>query len=305
MSSIDTSSASFLSALELLQSRADRAQQQITSGFRVTQASDDPAAIADIFNLQMDLARSSQVEKNLTTVKAEADSADSAISKGVSLLEQAITLGSQGADSITTPQQRQTLALQVQNLLEQMVSASQTQSGGRYIFSGDAATSAAYQVNLNNANGVDRLVQSQSTRKIADAAGLEFAPGLTAQDIFDHRDTHDNFAADNAFAALNQLRLALSANDIPQITTAIASVKQAHTWMNQQLAFYGAVQNRLASAIAVAQTYQVNEKSELSSKRDADITAAILDLTQAKNSIQAAMQARGSQFHGSLFDFLK
>ena len=52
-----------------------------------------------------------------------------------------------------------------------------------------------------------------ATRLIQDSNGVVFAVSKTAQDLFDHRNPDDSFAADNVFAAVNNLRLALANND--------------------------------------------------------------------------------------------
>ena len=64
-------------------------------------------------------------------------------------------------------------------------------------------------VNLANANGVDRLITAPATRLIQDSNGVVFAVSKTAQDLFDHRNPDDSIAADNVFAAVNNLRVAL------------------------------------------------------------------------------------------------
>lgn len=305
MSTIDSRNSSFLTALELLQARADRAQNQISTGFRVNQASDDPTAVGDILRLQSNLNQSAQVQTNLGRVKAEADAADTALSGGVSLLDQAIALGASSANGTNTADQRKIVAGQVQSLLEQMVSLSQTKSGDIYIFSGDDPSNPAYRLDLSSPSGVQRLSTAAATGTVQDVNGASISTGLTAQEIFDHRDPSDNPAADNAFVALNQLRQALLANDLTGIESSINALKQAHEWVGQKLAFYGTIQSRLAAAISFAQSFQVNQQAELSTVRDADVANAILDLTQARSNLQAAMQARAGQFNGSLFDFLK
>ena len=78
------------------------AVQQLASGQRVSVPSDDPAAAAA--NLQS-LAESANVDrytKNGDAVLSQAQMADSALSNVVNELNQAITLGTQGADGSMT-----------------------------------------------------------------------------------------------------------------------------------------------------------------------------------------------------------
>ena len=110
--------------------------------------------------------------------------------------------------------------------------------------------------------------------------------------------------ADNVFAALNSLRVGLLANDTAQITAASASVQQAAGRLNTAQAFYGTVQNRIADATSYASNYDVQLKTELSQKEDADITAAALTITQGNIQLQAAFQMQAKMPRTTLFDFM-
>ena len=159
-------------------------------------------------------------------------------------------------------------------------------------------------VNLANPNGVDRLLTAPATRLIQDSTGAVFAVAKTAQDLFDHRNPDDSLAADNVFAAVNSLRVALTNNDQAGTVAAAASIQTAQDYLNQQGAFYGAVQNRITNALDVAQKFQLQSQTALSNERDTDVAAAATDLTQEQLSQQAAMQAQASMPRNSLFDFL-
>ena len=151
---------------------------------------------------------------------------------------------------------------------------------------------------------IDRLITAPATRLIQDSTGTVFAVGKTAQDLFDHRNPDDSLAPDNVFAAVNSLLVALNNNDQAGVATAATSIQTAQDYLNQQGAFYGAVQNRITNALDVAQKFQLQSQTALSNERDTDVAAAATDLTQEQLSEQAAMQAQASMPRNSLFDFL-
>ena len=111
-------------------------------------------------------------------------------------------------------------------------------------------------------------------------------------------------AADNVFAALNSLRVGLLANDTAHITAASASIQPAADRLNTAQAFYGTVQNRIADATNYSSNYDVQLKTELSQKEDADITAAALTITQGNIQLQAAFQMQAKMPRTTLFDFM-
>ena len=304
VSSIDPSGEQFLASLDLLQKRYNQAQEQITSGLRILRPSDDPGQLADLFQTRTDLARVTQVDQNLVRVKAEVDTAESAVSTAVQYLDQVRSLGVQGAGTIAANQDA-TLAPQVAHILQQLVGLSRTSVHGVYIFSGDQTNSPPYQVDSLSPTGVDRLVTAPATRLIQDATGVNFAIAKTAQDIFDHRDASDNPAPDNVFAAVNSLQVALQNGDQPGVTNALDALKTAQDYLNQQLAFYGSVQNRIASGIDLAKKFETQLQTNLSAQQDADIPAAVIQFTQDQTHMNAALSAQGRRPTTSLFDFLK
>jgi flagellar hook-associated protein 3 FlgL len=294
----------FLANLFQLQERMATTQGQVSSGVVISKPSDAPAVVGDVLQLESDIGRVTRVTSNLQLVSGEVNTAESALQNATTLLDQASTLAAQGASSTVSASTRATLSQQVQQILSALVSTSQTQFNGAYVFGGDQATSPSYQVNPSSPNGVDRLVQTTSTRLIQDATGITFAVSRTAQDIFDHRNLNDSPASDNIFAAVNALGVALASNNQAGITNAITSIKTAQDYLSQQLAFYGGVQNQIANATDVAQKFQIQYQSSLSGEKDTNMAAASIDLAQEQANYQAAIQAEASLPKTTLFSYL-
>ena len=244
---LDPASEQFLASINSLQDRLNAAQLQLSSGLRVNKASDAPQQVGDIFQARADLSHATQIDQNLGIVKAQVDAADSALQQAVQVLDQAGTIGVQGNGS-TASGQLGTLANQVQGLISQLVSISRTTVDGVYIFSGDRGSAPAYQVDTASPNGVDRLIKTQATAQASDPTGTTFQVAKTAQDLFDQRDSSDNFTPQNSFAALKNLQTALQSGNTAAISSAIDGVHTVSTYLNQQLGFYGEAQNRIDSA---------------------------------------------------------
>jgi flagellar hook-associated protein 3 FlgL len=304
LSNVNSIGQQFLANLQILQEHMAQTQAQVSSGTRISQPSDDPAALGDVLQLESDIGRLTQVTGNLNQVKGQVDSAETALQSATQLLSQANTLGVQGANGALDAAGRKTLGDQVGQILSQLVSVSQTKFEGTYVFGGDQDSSASYAVNPSNPNGVDRLSTTSSTRVIQDATGVTFATSKTAQDIFDHRNSDDSVASDNVFAALSSLRAALNNNDQPGITAALDSVKQSQDYLAQQLAYYGGVQNEVASALDIAGKFQLQDQASLGQLKDTDVAAAAISLTQEQTNLQASLQAQAATPKTSLFSFM-
>ena len=70
INSINPSADSFLADIDRLQARSQSAQQQLSSGRRVSKPSDDPVAAADIVRLSGEQAVSDQFSKNINEAKS-------------------------------------------------------------------------------------------------------------------------------------------------------------------------------------------------------------------------------------------
>lgn len=301
---LNAANAQFVADMNNLQTQMSNTQKQLATGLRVNQASDAPQELGDIFQSRADLASVNQVTQNLTQVQALVNSGDSSVQQGIQLMQSAVSMGTQGASSSASPTTQASLAQQVQSLLAQMVSLSQTQVNGVYIFSGDQSGSPQYQLDSTSPTGVDQLMTTQATQQVADASGMTFPISLTAQQIFDARDASNNPTSQNVFAALNTLQLALQSGNLTNISSAIDGVKSASGYLNQQLTFYGSAQNRISSALNVAQKYQLQDQTQLSNLQDADVTSLALQLTQQSTNLNAAMAAEAKRPTTSLFDYL-
>jgi flagellar hook-associated protein 3 FlgL len=295
----------YLADLGRTQEQINQTTAQVTSGKRVTQPSDDPADLPEILQLQANISQNQQVQTNLSSATNELQGADSALQSVVSILQQAETLASQGATSTTSADARSALAGQVSSLQQQLVSLSQTQVNGRYIFSGDQDTQPAYQLDSSQPDGVQQLVSAPSTRTITDASGTAISMALTAQEIFDPRNTDGSAATGNTFAAINDLLTALQNDSASGAASANIELQAADQYVNVKLTFYGAAEDRVSDATNLAQKFQTQMNSDLSNLEDTDIPSAAVSLSQQQVQLQAATSAEASVLQmKTLFDYL-
>lgn len=295
----------FLDNLNLIQRRMAATQGQISSGVRVSQPSDDPSAVNDILQLEFNSSKIAQTIKNFQSAQGELGAADSALQNVSSLLSQAGSIGAQGATGTATAAGRLDLAGQIQSILDQVVTLSNSTYQGQYLFGGDQPASAPYELNLSSATGVNQLQSAPATKVVQDFNGNTFSIARTAQEIFDHRDSSNNPDASNVFASLNNLRLALQNNDQTAIVSALNNLNTAQTYFETQTTFYGETESRIQNALTSATQLQTQTTTSLTQVRDTDVAAAATQLSQDNLSQQAAIQSEASMPRGSLFDYLK
>ena len=256
----------FLADLGRTQQDMENATAELSSGLRVTQASDSPDQVDLLLQLRANLQQNTQMQSNLTLAQTDASTADSTLNGAASLMDTAVQLATEGANSTQTAESRTSMAVQTQSLLAEMVAFSQTQVAGRYIFSGDDGQSPTYQMDLTAATGVDQLSNAAATKQIQNPAGGSFPAYLTAQQIFDDRNADGTPATDNVFASLYNLY-----------------TSQANTF---------------------AASYATQVQTQIGNIQDANIPAMATELTQDQVQMGAAMQSQAELPTKSLFDYL-
>jgi flagellar hook-associated protein 3 FlgL len=293
----------FLNGIANLQNQQAEVQRQISSGFQIQDASDSPSQTPELIGLGSTLAAVQAYQTNLGRVQAEASTADQALGTGISLIQNAITLGEQGANTASTAASRQTLATQIQSIQQQLVSISNTSVEGRYIFGGDRDQSAPFQYNAATGTVVDNLTSQTSTRVITDTQGQTVYRPLSAQHIFGPVGAAGP-TANSTFNALQSLVADLPGGDTTKIANDIASLNTASSYVNQQQAYYGTAEQRIANEQNNASNQETALQIRISGIRDTNVTQAATELTQLSTDESAAYGAQSAIPVKSLFNYL-
>jgi len=120
------------------------AEQQVATGLRVNQPSDDPAAAANMVTSLAESARVDRYTSNASSMLSQMQMADSAISGVETTLNSAITTGTSGANGTNNAADRLGLATQVQGFLSSIISQANTSYQGTYVFGGAASTTPPF-----------------------------------------------------------------------------------------------------------------------------------------------------------------
>lgn len=289
----------FVDNLNQISNTLANAQLEVSTGLKMRNVSDSPDQVSELLQARANLSTSQQISSNLVSVKSEVDTGEQSLENAVTLMDQVQTIAAEGATGTQTAATRAGLAQNLQSVLQQMVGLANTSIGGRYIFSGDSDQTQPYTYDSTQVNPVSTYGGSSSTREVQSANGTTFPVALTAQQIFDSSDP-----TTNVFSAINGLVTALNNNDQTGVATIQNGLGTVASYLNQQLAFYGTTQDTVASATDYAQNQQTELQTQISNLQDADITSAILQLTQSQTQEQAALGAEAQTPRQTLFNFL-
>lgn len=296
---LDTDSIFFLENLKWINERMGKAQREVASGKRIDTVSDDPDSVSTLLEARAGMARLEQIGKNLSRVKTEVDAAEASLQGAVRLFDRVRTLGMAGASGTQTELTRQGLAGEIGSILDRLVGLSNTEAGGRFIFSGNNDQQAPYALDLAQNPPWTSYQGTAADRRMEHPTGVLFQVSMDAQEIFDNPDP-----ALSVFQSVENLRQALLANDEQAITAALGPLAGVGNHLNSALTFYGNVQAQLTEASDTASRLSVRLSTDIASMEDADVTEAIVTLQQLKFTQEAAMRVRAEVPRMSLFDVL-
>jgi flagellar hook-associated protein 3 FlgL len=273
------------------------AVQQLATGQRVALPSDDPAAAAANSQSLAESANVDRYTKNGDAVLSQAQMADSALSNVVSELNQAITLGTQGADGSMTPENRAAIATQVQSILSEVVSQANTTLNGASLFSGTSAIVPAFVSDNTSPTGYSYQGNS-GVNSAAVGDNLQVNVNVPGDQIF----TNPN---GNVLGSLSQLISSLGSGTTADIGNAVTAVTSAVTNIGQQRVLYAGVVNQIDAQESYLSQETISLTSQQQSLTGVDPSVAISNLTQAQIAHSTILAAAAKVLPTSLLDYLK
>jgi flagellar hook-associated protein 3 FlgL len=271
------------------------ALQQVSTGKRVTQPSDDPFASAAMVQNTIDTGNVDQYTQNVSSVLLTLQSSDAALSSVVTSLTKAVSLGTQGANGTNNAANLQAIATEVQGLLTSVVSQANASVGGSYLFGGtssgtpytaDPTSPTGYIYNGND--GVNSVAVGDQTNVQVNVPGSQ---------IFSD-------PSNNVLASLSSLVTALQTGTSADIATATTAVTSAISFIGQQRVIFGNSEGQVNAQEINLQQDTVTLASQKNNLIGVDEATAAVNLSQAETANSAALAAAAKVLPNTLLNYL-
>lgn len=162
-----------LNAILDQQAKLIRTQQQIATGKRVLNPSDDPSAVASSININQSIKRTEQFQENINTARSRQNLEEQTLAGINDIFNRIRELAIQGNKTSLTNTDRQTIASEIRQNLAGLLSLSNTQdSNGEYLFSGYQGMTQPFSVDssgnyIYNGDNGQRYLQIGPGRQVA------------------------------------------------------------------------------------------------------------------------------------------
>ena len=292
-----------LSQLQDVSNDLYRTQRRMSSGKEITKASDDPFGTTRAMSGRRDLEEIKQLQKNVDDAASWQSVTDTALARITDVVQRSRELLISGGNDTNSSVQRESIAKEIDQLIETAKTEANGAYGGRYIFSGTETATRPYNVGgtdayAGNGGNIVRTIGPGVSIPV-NVRGADFLGGdpavtqpdglllTTLRDIATH--LRGGTPADN---------VALRGTDIQALDRNLDNI-------NSIRATVGATTNRLETATLRLRELEESSTEDLSKVEDADMAKTLTNFSLQQAVYQSALKTGANIVQNSLLDFLR
>lgn len=287
-------SHNLLRNLEAAQGRMDQLQNQLSSGYRIARPSDDPVGIENALRMKSSISHVEQWKANASEGLSFMDTVESTMGDMSSMIQRAKELALQGVNETNSPEDREKIKIEIDQIKEQIVEIANTKIGSKYVFGG-TLNEEPFPKGATVWKGSDDSVKFQ----VGSSLSLEIS--VNGKKLFGVN-PDDSVGM---FKILEDLSQALDDSNTANINNSIGKLEAQVDNIVNYRAELGARQNRMESIYQQLDTTSFNLTKSLSNILDADIAKTLVDFKSQENVYQAALSVGAKIIQPSLVDFMR
>jgi flagellar hook-associated protein 3 FlgL len=277
-----------------VESRMDQIQQQLATGRKIARASDDPAGAALALQHRKNIGFEAQMRRNIDGGLAFMNASEAALDGATESLQRARELAIRAANDTHSPDQRQAIALEFDQIIRHVAQVANTRFGDAYIFSGHKTNQPAFDID-DSGGALTIQYQGDDGARMRRISFADEAPINVTGDV----------AFGSLFDDLIDLRETIaSAGSGTEISARIDVIDDGMDRIMNARADIGARVNRFESAKAQSEVVNINLQELRAGIEEVDLSEAIVELYGVETSLQAALGAIGRTNNMTLLNFL-
>lgn len=318
------------------ESRYYELSKEASSGLKVTEPSDDPTAAKSLLNIKTQLSQLNSYLTNMKTSQNELDTLDTNLSSLTDLIGNATDLATEASNGTYSKTDLKNIKTQIDTIIQSVTDIANTNYDGKYMFSGTATSTQAYQTTSVSGNITNITYQGTPStgayeRYVNISDGTKVAINTSGDSVFGSYTTNGDgtITANGILGNLVILSNALGNGGSTTINGTIDGVyhgtvggttyddgtvktSDVLTGLNKALDTTSATRTKFASvsnrfdmtktAINTSITALKAYKSDL---QDADLATVLADLSAQETALQASMSVTSSMLSKvSLLNYL-
>ena len=288
-----------------VQGRLTQTQEQLSTGLQIVKPSDAPDKASLVTRLESELARQKSHQDTLKSVNVRLTAEETALKNTSDVMARIKELAVQAANDTVGAQDRQSIALEMSNLREQILSLANSQdSNGNYLFSGSRAGSPAFS---KDASGRVQYQGDQARMQVNVGDNRRINMNMPGSDAFTRvirDDGKGNKSGVDFFQSLDDLVTAVQNSDHTAIQRGVSEVDTLQNGVSEGLGQIGADLTVVDLQTSVLDQVVLRLKTTRSDVEDLDYTEAITRMNKDQLALEAAQSSFSKISQLSLFKFL-
>jgi flagellar hook-associated protein 3 FlgL len=288
-----------------VQGELAKTQEQLSTGKQIVKPSDSPDKASLVTRLESELARQANYQGTLKSVNTRLQSEETVLKNTSDVMVRMKELATQAANDTLSPADRQSIALEVSSLKDQVLSLANTQdTNGNYLFSGSRVGSPAFG---KDAHGQVVYQGDESRMKVAVGDNRRMNLNMPGSDAFVkviRTDTNGNKTGVGFFQAIDDLANAVKNSDHNNIQRGIAEIDTLQQGVSDATAQIGTDMNVVDMQNSVLDEITLRLKTTKSDAEDLDYTSAITKMNKDQLALEAAQSSFAKISQLSLFKYM-
>jgi flagellar hook-associated protein 3 FlgL len=275
-------------------------QQQMSSGLRISQPSDDPYGASQVVSLNGQLSQLTAYSSSVNDATTWVNTASGALTDIQNSVQRVRELVVEAGNGSMSASDSAGAASEVNQLIDEIKSSANASYDGSYVFSGTATQTQPYQTGSADAYQGDSGTISRA-----------IGPGVSVKVNTDISQLLGNGAGSGDGKLLDTLRTI--ASDLQAGTTASGNALRTNdlqnldanlTTLNTMQVDTGALSNRLTLASSRIQSLQQTDGAAVAKVQDADLAQTAIQYSTEQAAYTAALKAGATIVQQSLVNFL-
>ena len=293
----DNYTRQLLPRLEQLNGQQNAARTQLTSGQRVTKPSDDPAAIRRVLNLGAAKKQEQQYFQNARRALDVNQASFAALDQMQKLGTRATELAALST-SFASAEDFAAYGAEVNQVLEQAISAANTKFGGDHLFGGTRTDTTPFEATRDSQGRITAVAYQGA----ANGPGFRMSAGET---VSPYTTGAENQQMADYLNTLVALRDAMNTGDADAVAAVRPSLSNQEDALLVTLSRTASVQYRIDVSSRDAGDHFEALEGMISREADVDYAEAAVRLNRAQTAYQVALQSAARIEGNSLLDYLR
>lgn len=272
--------------------------EQLSTQKRVNRVSDDPIAVGQIIRRRSQLSDNQQFIKNIEFTKGYIDRTEASLQGIHDYLIRAKELAVSLANATYAENSREAAGLEVQQILEGVVSLANSQYNNRYVFGG-------FRTQTPPVTGEGAYTGDDGAIFLQTEPGKFRQINLQARTLFEPTPDERMKGHFGMVESLSLLREALADDDVAGIRKAMDELDFQMDKTTSAQATLGATYNAVDETSRRLDLNNELTHEDLSRLEDADIYKATTDFKQTESVLQSTLMASNKLLQPSLLNFLQ